>query len=186
MAQAVQTRVTAAEFAKLPETNLPTELIDGEIITMPSPKTPHQRSLGDLYRFLHQIVEGGELFVAPLDVYLDDFNVVQPDIFWVSGPDSRCKLGEDGYWHGAPDLVVEILSESPSLRDRREKFLLYQKHGTREYWIFDPGPRHVEVWRLVRGQFKQLGLFGAGEQFESPLLGGKQVDLGIIFEKPAA
>jgi len=104
----------------------------------------------------------------------------------VSGPDSKCKLGDDNTWHGAPDLVVEIHSEGTGLRDRREKFQLYEKHGTREYWLVNPGDRYVEVFQLVRGKFKRVGLFGPDEIFESPLLGGKAVDLNAIFDiKPA-
>src|SRR5690349_22599189 len=100
MAEAVGTKVTAEEFAKLPETNLPTELIDGEIIRMPSPKSIHQRIVREVFQLISRLVDGGEVFFAPLDVYLDEYNVVQPDIFWVSGPASKCKLGDDDYWHG--------------------------------------------------------------------------------------
>jgi Uma2 family endonuclease len=186
MAEAVRTKITAAEYARLPETNLPTELIDGEIISMPSPKMLHQEVLGNLYFMLRGMVKDGQLFVAPLDVHLDEYNIVQPDIFWVSGPGSRCKLGDDNYWHGAPDLVIEIFSPGTGPRDRREKFQLYEKHGTREYWLVDPGERYVEVWQLVRSQFKRVGVFGADEAFESPLLGGKKVELKAVFESPAA
>src|SRR5574337_148219 len=144
MAQPVHTRLTAAEFARLPESNLPTELINGELIEMNAPKDIHQKVAGQLVLLLAQAAPGGELRFSPSDVYLDDLNVVQPDLFWVSGPRSPCKLGEDGYWHGAPDLVIEIFSEGTVLRDRREKFLLYQKFGSREYWMVDPSGSYIE------------------------------------------
>ena len=186
MAEAVQTKVTAEEFARLPETNLPTELIDGEIIRIAAPKDVHQGISIALLQKLLGLIDGGVLRYSPSDVYLDEYNVVQPDIFWVSGPDSKCKLGEDDTWHGASDLTVEIHAMGAGLRDRREKFQLYEKYGTREYWLVHPGDRYIEEFQLVRGRFKRVGLFGPGETFESPLLGGKAVDLKAVFEvKPA-
>jgi Uma2 family endonuclease len=142
------------------------------------PKDVHQKLLGLIYKLLLNLIPGGELRFAPVDVYLDDLNVVQPDIFWVSGPESRCKLGDDDYWHGAPDLVIEVLSPSTALRDKREKFQLYEKHGTREYWIADPVARFIEVWELPG---KHKGIFGAEESFESTVLSGKKVDLKELF-----
>jgi Uma2 family endonuclease len=130
---------------------------------------------------LAQAMPGGELRFSPSDVYLDDFNVVQPDLFWVSPDKSLCKLGEDGYWHGAPDLVIEIFSEGTVLRDRREKFLLYQKFGTREYWMVDPAGKYIEVWRLHGKELRRDGLFGAEDTFESAALGGVKIEVEQVF-----
>jgi Uma2 family endonuclease len=178
MAEATRTRITAAEYGLLPETTRPRELIDGEIIEPPMPKDVHQKLLGLIYRLLLNLIPGGELRFAPVDVYLDDFNVVQPDIFWVSGPESRCKLGDDDYWHGAPDLVIEVLSPSTALRDRREKFQLYQKHGAREYWMVDPVALFVEVWEFPN----RKGIFSKDESFECAALSGKQIVVKAMFE----
>jgi Uma2 family endonuclease len=176
-----QTRITAQEFARLPETNLPMELIDGEIITMASPKNRHQGIAARLFTLIQNSNSGGTLLFAPMDVYLDDLNVVQPDIFWVSGEQSICKLGADDYWHGAPDLVIEILSEGTALRDRREKFSLYEKHGTQEYWLVDPANKVVEIWQRQGSQFQRQGVHTAGETFNSAVLGGKGIDLTGVF-----
>jgi Uma2 family endonuclease len=182
MADVTQTRITAAEFAQLPESNLPTELIGGELSQMPAPKDLHQKISGRIYQLLLHLTATGEIRYSPADVYLDDLNVVQPDLFWVSGPESRCQLGEDGYWHGAPDLVIEIVSASTGRHDRREKFQLYEQHGAREYWLVDPDGQYAEVWRQAEGRFQYLGLFGPDESFESAVLGGKTVDLKAVFE----
>lgn len=180
MADVTKTRMHAEEFLALPESNLPIELIDGEVIMSPSPKDIHQKVVGLLHQLLVKLTSGGEIRLSPMDVHLDDLNILQPDIFWVSGPDSLCQLGEDGYWHGAPDLVVEVLSEATTLRDRREKFNLYEKHGSREYWIVDTTGRYVEVWQRIGEQLQRVGVYAADESFESPLLGGKVVDLKAI------
>jgi len=178
MADVIKTRITAAEYALLPETTQPMELIDGEIIELPTPKDPHQNAILMIVQLLLKLITGGTLRFAPMDVILDGFNTLQPDIFWVSGPESLCKLGEDGWWHGAPDLVIEVQSPSTALRDKREKFRLYQKHGVREYWMVDPIAQFVDVWAFP----DHKGIFGMGESFESALLGSKQVDVKALFE----
>lgn len=114
-------------------------------------------------------------------MYLDEYNTIQPDIFWVSGPDSLCKLGEEDWWHGAPDLVIEVLTKGISYRDRGEKLTLYDKHGTREYWMVDPAEQFVEVWRRAGKKFERLGLYLANESFESAVLGGAKIDLAAVF-----
>ena len=180
MADLTQTRMTVAEFKQLPESSEHIELVDGEIVMSPTPKYKHQRLIFPLAQLLDQLTNTGSVVVSPMDVYLDNENVVQPDVFWVSGPDSRCQLGEDDYWHGAPDLVVEVLSPGTALRDKTVKFDLYEKCGVREYWLIDPEAQYVEVWRLENGQFRRVGVFGKNDEFESPVL-GQLVKVAVLF-----
>lgn len=174
MVAPAHTRVTPEAFRQLGETIQPTELIDGEIIVSPTPVNRHQEIVGETYFFLKQLskqnLSHGKAVVAPMDVWLGD-NCLQPDVFWVSEPESRCKLGEDGYWYGAPDLVVEVLSPSTAHKDRDKKFKLYQEFGVREYWLADPDGQYIEVYRLEDGAFKRLGAFGLGQSFVSSVLG---------------
>jgi Uma2 family endonuclease len=164
-----KTKITADEFFQLPETNLPTELIDGEIIQMPSPIPEHQRALRRIVALVGRLIPNGEIFFAPLDVYFDDGNIVQPDLLWVA-ENSRCVITEKRLV-GAPDLVIEILSPGSTRHDRKTKFRLYEKHGVREYWIIDLSEPLVEVWQHIDGKFDLLDVYGADEMFTSPLLG---------------
>jgi Uma2 family endonuclease len=182
MADITRTRMTAAEFASLPETPTPPELIDGEVIVSPTPRNTHQAVVRSLLLALTRLGEG-EAILSPMDVYLDDDNVVQPDLFWVSGAKSRCQLGEDDYWHGAPDLVVEVLSPGTARRDRGDKYDLYQRHGVREYWIVDPAARFVEVFVYQGEGFTRQGLYGPEETFASSVLAGREIGLEQIFGK---
>lgn len=177
-----KTRMTAAEYRQLPETTQPTELIEGEIIVSPAPKDKHQAVVMGLVQAILRQLAAGTLRFAPLDVYLDDETVVQPDVFWVSGPGSRCRLGDDGCWYGAPDLVIEVLSSDTARRDKAVKFRLYEQHGVREYWLADPDARYVEVWRRAddAAPFTQQGVYGPDETFESALL-GQAVALAPVF-----
>ena len=81
--------------------------------------------------------------LAPLDVYLDEKTVVQPDLIMLE-PSSLSKIKNQGI-EGAPDLVVEILSPSNSHIDRYHKRALYQEFGVKEYWIVDPNNKSLEI-----------------------------------------
>ena len=176
----IATRLTAGEFSQLPQTNSPTELIDGEIIMSPSAKIPHQEVVIKVIRLLIKLTSTGQIMTAPMDVHLDEYNVVQPDVFWVSGANSVCKKGEDGYWYGAPDFVVEVLSIGTAKRDRETKFDLYQQHGTREYWIIDPLAKTIAVYTHHDKRFHLVGNFEPSTSFQSPLF-GQEIELYSIF-----
>ncbi|MEP7291291.1 MAG: Uma2 family endonuclease [Chloroflexota bacterium] len=176
-----QTRTTLEEFKSLPESLDHIELIDGELIMSPAPKYLHQNAVGNTFFELRKLPQG-KVVVSPMDVYLDDENVLQPDVFWVSGADSLCKLGEDGYWHGAPDLVVEVLSPSTARRDHSVKFALYARFGTREYWLLDPEGEFVEVFRRENDLLVRFGVFGIGENFALSVLPEISISVSTLFE----
>lgn len=163
------TRMTHEQFMALPESNLPRELIDGVLIVSPAPKDEHQRAVTRLIVLLSQALADGELRTAPTDVHLDAANVVQPDVFWVSDANPLCSLGHDGYWHGAPDLVVEILSPSTAERDRGAKFSLYERSGVREYWLVDLDSTAIDVYTLTNNRFTLRGAYYQGQSFTSSL-----------------
>jgi Uma2 family endonuclease len=175
---AVQTTITSKEFLELPESNLPTELINGEVIVSPSPEVYHQDVVGHTYLLLMGRVPSGKVYISPLDVYLDDQNVVQPDVLWVA-EGSKCVVADGKRLKGGPDLVVEVLSPNTARFDKKEKFRLYEKYGVREYWMVDPQLRLIEVWQRREERFDRLDVYGVGEQFNSPLLGS--IDMKAVF-----
>jgi Uma2 family endonuclease len=175
----IQTRkITANEFLELPESNLPHELLDGEEIMSPAPTIGHQETSGLIYQLLLRLIPNGKVLYSPLDVYLDDFNVVQPDLVWIADG-GVCKPVEGKYFKGAPDLVVEIFSPGTGRRDRKDKFRLYEKYGVREYWLVDPGEKLLEIWKLQDNHFVLVDVFGPEDMCQSPLLG--DVDMKSIF-----
>jgi Uma2 family endonuclease len=178
MTDATTIRMTIEEFRTLPESNRFEELIDGELIVSPTPKQPHQKQVFTAAKAIEQLADGGEVVIAPMDVYLNG-DIVEPDIFWVSGVNSKCQLGDDGYWYGAPDLVVEVLSPSTAGNDRGKKYELYQRHGVREYWLIDTDAKFIEVFVLDGDKFVRRGLFSRGA-FISDVLSGKTVDVKIV------
>ncbi len=172
----VKTRTTFADYAALPESNQIVELIDWEIVMNP-PLFRHQKALVKIVFSLQILSERGEICLAPTGLQFDDGNSFEPDLFWVSKDNPNCLLGADGrYWHGAPDLVVEILSPSTELNDRGSKFRTYQKYGVREYWMVNPDAKFVEVYGLEDGRLVQQGIYDAGQPFASQVLGGVTID----------
>ena len=128
------------------------ELIDGVIYDMAAPKIIHQELLMELSFQLRAFVKknGGPCRVlpAPHDVQLDrdDRTMVQPDVSVIC---HREDIAPERM-HGAPDLVIEILSPSNSYMDLGLKYEKYLRAGVREYWVVDP-----ERFRVIVNFFSE-------------------------------
>src|SRR2546421_4941537 len=108
-------------YKSLPEGTL-CQLINNQIIMSPSPLDIHQKILGKIFVALVNLVESnksGEVRIAPYDVYFNKKNVYQPDIVFISN-DNIHKIEKDGL-HGAPDIVIEVLSPSTAKYDLEDK-----------------------------------------------------------------
>jgi len=158
------------------------EVIDGEAHDMtPAPTTKHQRIIGNIFISLNQFFRGKpcEPFLAPTDVVLDDRNIVQPDILVVCDP---AKITEKNI-QGAPELVIEILSPSTSVKDRREKKRLYERFGVREYIIIDPFGEAAERFALTEGSYASSDIVNWDEVLESTAFPELQLPLWEVFDK---
>jgi len=158
------------------------ELINGEVWDMtPAPLLKHQRISRNLFFRLTAFLEGKpcETFDAPTDVVLNEENVVQPDILVVC---DRSKL-TDSCIKGAPELVVEILSPSTGLKDRREKRALYERFGVLEYILVDPANEIVERFTLTDGRYGSPDIFGWNEPMSLTLFPELELNLWEIFDK---
>lgn len=181
-------QMTADEFLNLPESNLPTELIAGEVIVSPSPKLNHQWLLNNLIDLLKASIPNGIVWIAPTDLRLNDHTVVQPDLLWISSSNKHCKYVEGTYLQGSPDLVVEILSPGSRRRDKHTKFKLYEAHKIPEYWIADPEHLILEVWKLddKNNHYVLEGAFESDNTFISPTLGDQSLSLeNVLSEVPS-
>ncbi len=176
MDQEAKIRVTFEEYDALPETNQIVELIDGEIIASP-PLDIHQKTLLKVVKTVMTLMKKGEACLVPTGLHFDDENSFEPDLFWVSAENEHCFLEDNGrYWHGAPDLVIEILSPTTASNDRGVKFEMYEQHGVREYWMVDPDANYVEIYRLEGDKFERQGLFKPNQPFTSTVLVGTTID----------
>lgn len=147
-AAAVQ-KCTADEYARTPEGPPWIQLIDGAYHVADTPLDVHQITLGRVYLGLALWAEPGDkglVGLAPFDVYLSDYDVVQPDLLYLSK--AKYGLRRNGRLYGPPDLVVEILSPSTSDIDLGPKRALYARSLVPEMWAVDPGLRQVRVFRF--------------------------------------
>jgi Uma2 family endonuclease len=161
-----------ADLATFPDDHLRREIIDGDLIVTPSPVVRHQKAVGNVFFRLESYarLSGGGAFVAPLDVYLADDNVVEPDVLFV-GQDRAGQIAKK-YIKDAPDLVVEVSSPSMRRLELVRKRELYQRFGVPEYWYIDLEADRVEVYRLSAGSYPPPELLYPGESLTSPNLEG--------------
>ena len=127
------------------------ELLNGKIYMMSSPTVNHSQIASNIYYAFRSYLKGKtcRAFNDGVDVYLTEKDRVIPDAMIVCNK-NNIKL--DGI-HGAPDLVVEVLSPGTAKNDKGYKKDLYEKSGVKEYWIIDPVPRSIEVYLLTDGKF---------------------------------
>ncbi|MFY9271109.1 MAG: Uma2 family endonuclease [Candidatus Manganitrophaceae bacterium] len=183
--QTHKVKFTYEDYLLFPDDGKRHELIDGEHFMTPAPSTKHQRILGSLHlafgNFLKQH-KLGEVFVAPYDVVLSDLDVVEPDLLFVSS--SRSSIVTEKNIQGAPDLVIEIFSESTRKTDEIIKRKLYEQHGVPEYWIVDPELQMVKIYRTTDQGYTRTAELNreANDTLATPLLPGFQISLSEIFE----
>jgi Uma2 family endonuclease len=175
------------DYKNLPESETARyELLEGEIVMVPSPSFEHQDiSFGLSFALGKYVLENslGKVVDAPLDVVLEEpgkYSVVQPDIIFISKERAK-KIIRRGEIRGAPDLVIEILSAATAKRDRTTKKTLYARHSVTEYWLVDPTVKTIEVLKLTERGYRRVGIYTKKETLRSALLLGLEVPLKKIF-----
>lgn len=174
-------RYTYEDYLKTPDDER-YELIEGELLMTPSPMPYYQKVSRELeFELLKFVKENdiGEVFDAPCDVVLNNENVVQPDIFFIL-KDRLNIIGEKNI-QGAPDLVIEIVSENTVYRDLIQKKRLYANFGVKEFWLVIPKERIVEVYTLMEGDYELFKKYKEGGNLESTPLKGLKIDLKKLF-----
>jgi len=158
------------------------ELIDGELHEMASaPRIIHQELLGAFYVEMVLALKRKpcKVFLAPCDVKLSNWDVVQPDLLVV------CKRDQLLVTHveGPPQIAVEILSPSSIRHDRIRKLRQYAKFQIPEYWIVAPDPAMVEVLLLDGETYRTVGsYYPTSGRLRSPSIPDLDLDLAALFE----
>jgi len=141
-------RLTYDDFVRFPDDGLRHEIIDGVHYVTASPNLRHQQLLGRLYFAIEsalRVQPSGQVFLSPLDVVFTKWDVVEPDLLFVST--AQRHILTKANVQGAPDLVVEIFSPGTQRRDEDIKLRLFEREGVREYWMVDPDRNVVLVCR---------------------------------------
>ena len=164
------------------------EIIGGELTVSSQPHWYHQQVAGRIFARLDDwsLESGlGQASQAP-GIIFDPENALAPDVVWVSHERLPQILGEDGKLHGAPELVVEVLSpgQANTRRDRDAKLKIYTVRGVREYWIVDWPSKTLEIYRRDNARLMLVATLLAEDELTSPLLPGLKIAVARLF--PAA
>jgi len=176
----VKRKVSAAEYEKLPE-GPPQQLIEGELIMSLAPSFNHQSIVLEIASLLKNYVIGhnlGHVNISPIDVFLKDDEVYQPDIIFISN--ERENIISDKV-KGSPDLVVEVLSPSTAYYDLVHKKNIYEETGVKEFWVVDPEGKGIEVYENINGKFMLFSKARSSGSASSKLLSNFNIKIEELF-----
>ncbi len=178
-------RVTHAEFEKLCQDNpeLRLELTaNGELITMaPAGWESSKRNLNlatdvDIWNRQTKL---GEAFDSSGGFTLPNGAVKSPDVTWIEKSKLAHIPAGVAFPEVVPDFVIELRSQSDSLKTLREKMVEYRSNGVRLGWLINPQQQQVEIYRI--GQEVEI-LESPTTMSGEDVLPGLTIDLSSIFE----
>jgi Uma2 family endonuclease len=180
-------KLTYDDFVLFPDDGKRHELIDGEHYVTASPNTKHQTIVGNLHWLIRAYLEThpiGKVFVAPYDVMFSDFDVVEPDLIYLSNERAEQVLTPI-HAKGVPELVVEVSSPATRRRDETIKRRLYERTGVSEYWVVDPELDVIRLYRRSDDRFERaLELSSeAGDALTSTLFPGIEWSVAEVFKE---
>jgi Uma2 family endonuclease len=174
-------KIRYTDILSLGESNRRMELFEGEFIMSAMPSLEHQSIAVNVAALLRGYVTARKLgkVYASVDVYCSEVTVLQPDLCFLSS--ERSFISDGKKLNGAPDLVVEILSETTEQRDRTFKFREYALHGAKEYWLVSPEKKEIEVYTNSPNGFQLVKIFKANDVMNTPLFTDAEFDVKDVF-----
>jgi Uma2 family endonuclease len=182
--QEVRPRWSYADLERLPDDGRRYELYDGELCEVPAPIPRHQRVAYKLAAVLdeYERANGGLAFISPIDIVLDDHNVVQPDVVFFTRERMHL-IDMKKATRLPPDLAVEVLSPTTERTDRGKKLRLLARFGVREYWLVDPDENTIERLVLAAGAYVVDALVEEADLMTSKALPGLSFPAARIFAR---
>ncbi len=174
-------KYTYDDYAKLPEGSA-YQLINGELIMSPAPNIYHQKIAANLFIFFNNYIEEnkkGTILFSPVDVYFDENETYQPDIVFISK--ERNGIIKEKRIEGAPDIIIEVLSENNAYYDLKHKKNIYEKYGVKEYWIVDPMDKSIEVYNNEDAKFCLSDKKERKGEIKSKILSGLKIEALKVF-----
>ncbi|HEX8671450.1 MAG TPA: Uma2 family endonuclease [Longimicrobium sp.] len=175
---------TADELLRMPS-DMRCELIEGEIFEMTPAGRPHGRIASRFHGRLEPYVrerELGEAYVAEFGyrVETNPDTVLVPDVSFVTAAREHEFEEDEGYFPGAPDLAVEVISPTDRYSEVALKVQKYLKAGARMVVVIDP-PKRTLIVHQSRSEvliLKEGDVFDAGD-----LIPGFQVRVRDLFTR---
>ncbi len=179
--------VTAEQFWEMPE--IPGkrfELVDGELVEMPTAGPLHNLIVAILNNMLYTFVASRNLGL----VYGDNTSYLLrrnpdririPDISFIAWAQIPVDNLPGAFWPIAPDLAVEVVSPTDRIEDVRRKVDNYLESGVRLVWVLWPDDRLVRVH--TKGVPNRE--LGADDELDGgEVLPGFTVRVGELFAMP--
>jgi Uma2 family endonuclease len=178
-------KLTYDDFVHFPDDGMRHELIDGEHYVTASPNTKHQTVSINLTVLIGSWLERhpiGRLFHAPFDVVFSHYDVVEPDLLYLSNARAADALTPK-HVRGVPELVIEIGAPGTRRRDDTIKRRLYERSGVSEYWVVNPDADAIRVYRRQGNAFAQAVELRADrhEVLLTPILPDLEIPLTRVF-----
>ena len=178
-------KLTYDDFVLFPDDGKRHELIDGEHYVTPSPNTKHQSIAWNLTVMIGAYLQKhpvGRAFAAPLDVVFSEFDVVEPDLLFISEA-RQSQVLTPQHVRGAPDLVVEIGSPGTRKRDDTIKRRLYERFAVAEYWVIDADFDTIKVYRRGEAGYTRVAelMLESRDILTTELMPGLELPLEGIF-----
>jgi Uma2 family endonuclease len=156
--------VTYEEWLNMPQVDgVIQEVVNGEIVTMPAPKTLH----GDVVESLADILKP-QVDPVKVRIRISVFGlIIRQDPLIMRIPDLAMFYKSnvvvlDGYIHSAPELIVEVLSPANTRSEREAKLRDYESLGVPEIWVLSPEACTFEVLLLKEGKLTTVALLREG------------------------
>jgi Uma2 family endonuclease len=181
-------RLTYEQYLAEGEIKQRYNIIDGVRILMPAPKWRHQRvgdNVTELLRRFERSSSVGLALSAPFDVLIsrNPLHTRQPDVLFITQArlDASGGIPEDGPLEVAPEIVVEIISDSETQRIFEDKLADYISIGVYECWKIMPPTRTVEVLRLTQGGAVSVAVYNETQTLYSIAVPSLTLPVAEIF-----
>lgn len=175
-------------FYEWMDEDMKTEFINGEIVVHSPALDKHSSVVMLLGTLLNVFVNARNLGLVRVEKALVELarNSYEPDICYF-GLDKSASISPELLYYPAPDLVVEVLSESTKKNDREVKFEDYAAHGVAEYWIIDPKRQTIETFTIDADTeaYAATGIFKIGQSVSSTILPNFIIPVKAIFDNNA-
>lgn len=170
-------------FYEIVEENKKMEFINGEIVFHSPVKLEHNSATGSIYNLLKAFVAKNNLGFVGVEKIMISLtrNDYEPDVCFF-GKEKAQQFTKNQMRFPAPDLVVEVLSDSTEKADRETKFQDYAAHGVEEYWIIDAEKEIIEQYFLQNEKYELLVKSNSGE-INSVVLPDFKVSIRAVFDE---
>jgi Uma2 family endonuclease len=144
-------RATIEDLMLMPEDGQKYELVDGEIVVSPAGYRHSAVALRIAYLIQRYLDEHpiGEVAGADLGVVFKNGDLRSPDLTFVRNEKIPTGAAHERFLDVVPDLVVEVLSPSDSMKFVGHKIGEFLECGVPMVWLVDPGQRTVTVYRSL-------------------------------------